>query len=77
MQAWGEREVGEGGDVVVGEVDGILVLLVVTPDQPFHSLYSKGSRLRRHMGRAGRGTITLATPRFSIAGILWPAVLEI
>jgi len=26
VQAWGEGEVGEGGDVVVCEVDGILVL---------------------------------------------------
>ena len=26
VQAWGEGEVGEGGDVVVGEVDGVLVL---------------------------------------------------
>lgn len=25
-EAWGEGEVGEGGDVVVGEVDGVLVL---------------------------------------------------
>ena len=27
LQARGEGEVGEGGDVVVGEVDGVLVLL--------------------------------------------------
>jgi len=42
VQAWGEREVGEGGDVVVGEVDGILVLLVTIPDQPFRVLFRQG-----------------------------------
>lgn len=69
VQARGEGEVREGGDVVVCEVDCILVL---------HSASVAGlgmNSIKVNRGERGNGQ-TFATPKFSMAGILWPACLQ-
>jgi len=77
-QARREREVGELCDVVVGEVDGILVLFTSVRIVSVICLVSQSRvehrRARGAAGEVGRGKSTLATPRFSMAGILCPAV---
>lgn len=68
VQARGEGEVGEGGDVVVGEVDGVLVLRGC-----WASVHTLPGVLVLEVRRGGE-RLTFATPRFSMAGILWPVV---
>ena len=81
MQSGREREVGEGGDVVVGEVDGILVLQRLFSDivSVQSGTHREAGKERRRRGKEwkgkGKGGQTLATPRFSMAGILCPVVL--
>ena len=70
VQARGEGEVGEDADVVVGEVDGILILLFL------QSSVSPTTWLGCCWKRKGGGSPTFAAPRFSMAGILWPMVLS-
>jgi hypothetical protein len=76
VEAWEVGEVCKRGDVVVGEVDCIVVLVrsrssVLNPSQVYES------RARAHASRwavrdRGVNGHTFATPKFSIAGILWP-----
>ena len=82
-QARREREVGELRDVVVGEVDGILVLFRVAHGAAMSAIAACSLLLRprpdlgcwgRNGGWDGFGESTLATPRFSMAGILCPTV---
>lgn len=50
MQARGEGEIGEGGDVVVCEVDGILILFAsssVSPTVPPLSVFVESSCCRK------------------------------
>ena len=69
VQAWGEGEVGEGRDVVVCEVDGILVLFassVISPAVPPSSLGIRGQKPRRR--RMGGGYVLLQRPNSQSLG---------
>lgn len=76
------REVSEGGEVIVGEVDRILILREVNtgPRKAVAKLTGAGlaatstaDRKSRSSLHHARAALTLAIPKFSIAGILCPA----
>lgn len=66
-QARREGEVGEGGYVVVGEVDRVVRL-------PGRCVNVCAGGLDAGEGEGEGGLLTLAMPRFSMAGIRWPIV---
>lgn len=76
VQARGEREVGQDGDVVVGEVDGVLVLHILDG----YSLVQLrgeggkgwGARLWRHRGSRWRGFCALWSSDHDINGASSP-----
>lgn len=81
-QAREVREVSEGGKVIVGEVDRILILREVNtgPRKAVAKLTGAGlaatstadHKFRSSLHHA-RAALTLAIPKFSMAGILCPA----
>lgn len=65
MQSRREWKVGERGDIIVREINGVLVLH--NPAQPCSPQYEDFEYREEEQ--------TFATPKFSIAGILCPIVL--
>jgi hypothetical protein len=72
MEARRKRKIGEGGNVIVGEVNSILVLTRHVSQPPDTAITQNRAPRRRLPSKCQtkEDKLTFATPRFSITGIL-------